>query len=57
MPGRMIAGARELKVIGRPGAGVDTVDIAAASERKIPAVYSTGGVDAAKPAEEYLERQ
>ena len=38
--GRMIAGAKELKVIGRPGAGIDTVDVAAASERKIPVVYA-----------------
>ena len=38
--GRMIAGATELKVIGRPGAGIDTVDMAAATERKIPVVYA-----------------
>ena len=37
---RMIAAARDLRVIGRPGAGYDTVDIAAATARKIPVVYA-----------------
>ncbi len=38
--GRMIAASPDLKVIGRPGAGYDTVDIAAATERGIPVVYA-----------------
>ena len=37
---RMIAASDDLKVIGRPGAGYDTVDIAAATARKIPVVYA-----------------
>lgn len=37
---RMIAATPKLKVIGRPGAGYDTVDIAAATARKIPVVYA-----------------
>jgi len=38
--GRMIAASPDLAVIGRPGAGYDTVDIAAATKRKIPVVYA-----------------
>jgi len=41
--GRMIAACEDLKVIGRPGAGYDTVDIAAATARKIPVVYAPVG--------------
>jgi len=37
---RIIEAARDLRVIGRPGAGYDTVDIAAATRRKIPVVYA-----------------
>jgi len=37
---RIIEAAREMRVIGRPGAGYDTVDIAAATRRKIPVVYA-----------------
>src|SRR5687767_11853366 len=38
----MIRVAENLRVIGRSGAGYDTVDIAAATERKIPVVYAPG---------------
>ena len=38
----MIDAAPSLKVIGRSGAGVDTVDIAAATARGIPVVYTPG---------------
>ena len=38
--GRMITAGRDLKVIGRPGVGMDTVDIAAATKRKIPVIYA-----------------
>lgn len=37
---RMIAACPTLRVIGRPGAGYDTVDIAAATTRRIPVVYA-----------------
>jgi D-3-phosphoglycerate dehydrogenase len=37
---RMIASCPTLRVIGRPGAGYDSVDIVAASARKIPVVYA-----------------
>lgn len=36
----MIASCPTLRVIGRPGAGYDSVDIVAASARKIPVVYA-----------------
>ena len=39
----MIEASSKLKVIGRPGAGYDTVDIAAATGRKIPVVYAPVG--------------
>jgi D-3-phosphoglycerate dehydrogenase / 2-oxoglutarate reductase len=38
--GRIIEAASELRVIGRPGAGYDTVDIDAATRRKIPVIYA-----------------
>ena len=38
--GRMIAASPDLAVIGRPGAGYDTVDVAAATARGIPVVYA-----------------
>jgi D-3-phosphoglycerate dehydrogenase len=37
-----IAAAKKLKVIGRPGVGVDDVDVAAATERGIPVVIAPG---------------
>jgi D-3-phosphoglycerate dehydrogenase / 2-oxoglutarate reductase len=37
---RIIESAPHLRVIGRPGAGYDTVDINAATRRKIPVVYA-----------------
>jgi D-3-phosphoglycerate dehydrogenase / 2-oxoglutarate reductase len=37
---RIIESAPNLRVIGRPGAGYDTVDITAATLRKIPVVYA-----------------
>jgi len=37
---RIIEAARDLRVIGRPGAGYDTVDIDAATRRRIPVVYA-----------------
>lgn len=41
--GRMIAACDGLRVIGRPGAGFDTVDVAAASARGIPVVNAPVG--------------
>ena len=38
----VIAAAKHLKVIGRTGAGYNNVDIAAASARRIPVVYTPG---------------
>jgi D-3-phosphoglycerate dehydrogenase len=38
----MISAAPHLRVIGRPGAGYDSVDVGAATERKIPLVYVPG---------------
>ena len=40
---KVIAACPSLRVIGRPGAGYDTVDIPAATERKIPVVYAPVG--------------
>ena len=40
---RMIEAATDLRVIGRSGAGYDTVDLEAASARKIPLVYAPIG--------------
>ncbi len=40
---RIIDAGRELRVIGRPGAGYDTVDIAAATARRIPVVFAPVG--------------
>jgi D-3-phosphoglycerate dehydrogenase len=37
---RIIESAPVLRVIGRPGAGYDTVDIAAATLRRIPVIYA-----------------
>jgi phosphoglycerate dehydrogenase-like enzyme len=37
---RMINGCPSLRVIGRPGAGYDSVDLAAATARNIPLVYA-----------------
>lgn len=39
----VIAAARELKVIGRAGAGVDNIDVAAATERGIIVMNTPGG--------------
>ena len=39
----VIAAAPQLAVIGRPGAGFDSVDVAAATARKIPLVYAPVG--------------
>jgi len=39
---RLIAAGRHLKVIARSGVGYENVDIAVASERKIPVVYTPG---------------
>jgi D-3-phosphoglycerate dehydrogenase len=38
----MILGAHRLRVIGRSGAGYDSVDLTAANERRIPLVYVPG---------------
>jgi D-3-phosphoglycerate dehydrogenase len=38
----MIAAAPQLRVIGRSGVGYDTVDVKAATERRIPVVYVPG---------------
>ncbi len=38
----IIENASNLKIIGRAGVGVDNIDIAAATERNIPVVYSPG---------------
>jgi D-3-phosphoglycerate dehydrogenase len=38
----MIFGAHRLRVIGRSGAGYDSVDLTAANERRIPLVYVPG---------------
>ena len=40
----MISAATELRVIGRSGVGYDTVDIAAATRRRIPVVYTPGAM-------------
>lgn len=40
---QMIEACPTLQVIGRPGSGYDTVDIAAATKRKIPVVYAPVG--------------
>ena len=37
---RMLAAAPDLAVIGRPGVGYDSVDLEAATTRKIPLVYT-----------------
>jgi phosphoglycerate dehydrogenase-like enzyme len=39
---RLIEAARDLRVIGRSGAGFDNVDIEAATKRGIPVVYTPG---------------
>ena len=41
--GRMIDACPTLRVIGRPGAGYDTVDISSATKRKIPVVRAPVG--------------
>ncbi len=41
--GRMIEASPELRVIGRPGAGYDTVDVGVATRRRIPVVYAPVG--------------
>ena len=41
--GPMIERSDDLKVIGRPGAGYDTVDIESATKRNIPVVYAPVG--------------
>src|SRR6266851_5727958 len=40
---RIISACPTLRVIGRPGAGFDAVDIAVATARKIPVVYAPVG--------------
>ncbi|NQU76765.1 MAG: hypothetical protein HQ546_10680 [Planctomycetes bacterium] len=40
---KMIDACADLRVIGRPGAGYDTVDLAEANRRKIPLVYAPVG--------------
>jgi D-3-phosphoglycerate dehydrogenase len=40
----MISAAADLRVIGRSGVGYDTVDIAAATQRGIPVVYTPGAM-------------
>jgi D-3-phosphoglycerate dehydrogenase len=40
---KMIGACPSLRVIGRPGAGYDSVDIAAATARKIPVVFAPVG--------------
>jgi D-3-phosphoglycerate dehydrogenase / 2-oxoglutarate reductase len=40
---RVIDAYREVRVIGRPGAGYETVDVGAATERGIPVVYAPVG--------------
>lgn len=40
---KIIEAAPELRVIGRPGAGYDTVDVEAATKRQIPLVYAPVG--------------
>lgn len=40
---KVIESAAELKVIGRAGAGVDNIDVAAAAERFIPVLNTPGG--------------
>ncbi len=39
---RVIERGKHLKVIGRTGTGCDSIDIAAATQRKIPVVYTPG---------------
>src|SRR2546428_12950465 len=48
--GEMMAAAPRLRVIGRHGAGLDNVDLAAATQRSIPVVYvpRTHGVSVAE---------
>jgi len=41
-PRKVIEQAKELRVIGRPGVGYDSVDIAAATARGIPVVFTPG---------------
>jgi len=45
--GRVINSAKRLRVIGRTGAGYSNVDIAAATAKKIPVVYTPGANDRA----------
>src|ERR1700733_7428285 len=40
--GKMIRAAPRLKVIGRSGVGYETVDVPAATERRIPVIYTPG---------------
>ena len=40
---KIIDAGTSLRVIGRPGAGYDSVDIAAATEHRIPVVYAPVG--------------
>ena len=40
---KIIEAGSSLRVIGRPGAGYDSVDVAAATERKIPVVFAPIG--------------
>ncbi len=42
IPARVIQAGKDLRVIGRTGAGYDNVDVAAATERGIPVVFTPG---------------
>jgi phosphoglycerate dehydrogenase-like enzyme len=47
---RIIDASPHLRVIGRPGAGYDTVDVAAATRRKIPVYAPVSGFAASEGA-------
>lgn len=42
IPARVIEAGRELRVIGRTGVGYDNIDIAAATARRIPVIFTPG---------------
>ena len=41
--GRILDAGKNLKVLGRPGVGYDSVDVVAATERGIPLIYAPVG--------------